>query len=114
MVNVSAERAPQTSDVVTEADFVRRRRDRLSPEHDPAFELAAAHLRWLAGFGQPQFESAAQCFDSISQGNKALILKGARVAHTGKPFNPAPAMEAAAQAWDRAMEAIDSAILHAA
>ncbi len=41
MVNVSAERAPQTSDVVTEADFVRRRRDRLSPEHDPALFATA-------------------------------------------------------------------------
>ncbi len=44
MVNVSAERAPQTSDVVTEADFVRRRRDRLSPEHDPAL-FATAYSR---------------------------------------------------------------------
>ena len=36
-----AERAPQTSDVVTEADFVRRRRDRLSAEHDPALFATA-------------------------------------------------------------------------
>ena len=41
MVNVSAERAPQTSDVVTEADFVRRRRDRVAPEHDPALFATA-------------------------------------------------------------------------
>jgi dipeptidyl aminopeptidase/acylaminoacyl peptidase len=41
LVNVSAERAPQTSDVVTEADFVRRRRDRLTPEHDPALFATA-------------------------------------------------------------------------
>ena len=44
MVNVSAERAPQTSDVVTEADFVRRRRDRVAPEHDPAL-FATAYSR---------------------------------------------------------------------
>ena len=44
MVNVSAERAPQTSDVVSEADFVRRRRDRLTPERDPAlFATAYSH-----------------------------------------------------------------------
>ena len=36
MAELRAERAPQTSDVVTEADFVRRRMDRLSAEHDPA------------------------------------------------------------------------------
>ena len=36
MAEAHAERAPQTSDVVTEADFARRRRDRLAPEHDPA------------------------------------------------------------------------------
>lgn len=41
MVNVSAERAPQTSDVVTEADFVRRRRDRVAPEYDPALFATA-------------------------------------------------------------------------
>ena len=41
LVECSAERAPQTSDVVTEADFVRRRRDRLSPEHDPALFATA-------------------------------------------------------------------------
>ena len=41
MAELRAERAPQTSDVVTEADFVRRRMDRLSAEHDPALFAAA-------------------------------------------------------------------------
>ncbi|MGZ8750463.1 MAG: S9 family peptidase [Pseudonocardia sp.] len=41
MAELRAERAPQTNDVVTEADFVRRRMDRLSAEHDPALFAAA-------------------------------------------------------------------------
>ena len=41
MVELRAERAPQTNDVVTEAHFVRRRMDRLSAEHDPALFAAA-------------------------------------------------------------------------
>jgi len=41
LAGLRAERAPQTSDVVTEADFVRRRMDRLSGEHDPALFATA-------------------------------------------------------------------------
>jgi dipeptidyl aminopeptidase/acylaminoacyl peptidase len=41
LAELRAERAPQTSDVVTEADFVRRRMDRLSAEHDPALFATA-------------------------------------------------------------------------
>lgn len=78
-----------------------------------AFELAAAHVEWLGRCGH-DFDGAEQHFRAISATCKSLILKGARVAHKGKPFDPAPAMESAAQAWDRAMEAIECAVVHAA
>lgn len=62
-----------------------------------AFELAAAHTQWL-GFDQP----AAQ-FREISAANKSLILKGARAAATGKPFDAREAVSAMALAWDEGM-----------
>lgn len=62
-----------------------------------AFELAAAHLRWL-GLDEP----AAQ-FREISAANKSLILKGARAAATGKLFDAKEAMAVTAAAWDDGM-----------
>lgn len=62
-----------------------------------AFELAAAHTQWL-GFDQP----AAQ-FREISAANKSLILKGARAAATGKPFDAREAVSAMALAWGEGM-----------
>jgi hypothetical protein len=78
-----------------------------------AFELAAAHTEWLGKFGY-DFDGAAPNFRTISATCKSLILKGARVAHTGKPFDPWPALGSAAHAWDAAMEAVETAVLHAA
>lgn len=78
-----------------------------------AFELSAAHVEWLAQHGY-DFDGAAREFRSISATCKSLILKGARVAHTGRSFDPGPAVEAAAQSWDRAMESVETAVLHAA
>ncbi|MEJ6022205.1 DUF1839 family protein [Ramlibacter sp. PS4R-6] len=78
-----------------------------------AFELAAAHLDWLARHGY-DFDGAATGFRTLSSTCKSLILKGARVAHTGKPFDAKPAMDTAAQAWEEAMEAVESAATNAA
>jgi hypothetical protein len=78
-----------------------------------AFELAAAHVDWLARHGY-DFDGAAANFRVISATCKALILKGARVAHRGKGFDPSPAIETAADAWDRAMQSVETAVLHAA
>jgi hypothetical protein len=72
-----------------------------------AFELAAAHLRWLATFAIPQLAAAAENFQAISQGNKALILKGARAAHTGKRFDPAALVSEMASAWDEGMAVLE-------
>lgn len=68
-----------------------------------AFELAAAHLRWLAGFGWAGLRPAADSFEAIAQGNKALILKGARAVNSGKPLDAAPLLADMAQAWERGM-----------
>ena len=71
-----------------------------------AFELAAAHLRWLAGFGLAGLLPAADCFEAIAQGNKALILKGARAVNSRKPLDAAPLVREMARAWDRGMAAL--------
>jgi hypothetical protein len=71
-----------------------------------AFELAAAHLAWLAGLGHPGLRAAGESFDAISQANKALILKGARAVCTGKPLDANALVGTMAQAWDEGMEQI--------
>ena len=71
-----------------------------------AFELAAAHLRWLAGFGRGELLPAAASFEAIAQGNKALILKGARAVNSGRPLDSAPLVQEMAQAWDRGMASL--------
>jgi hypothetical protein len=76
-----------------------------------AFELAAAHLRWLAGFGLATLLPAAESFETIAQGNKALILKGARAVNARKPLDAAPLVRDMAQAWDRGMAALGEVLL---
>jgi hypothetical protein len=75
-----------------------------------AFELAAAHLRWLAGFVQADLPPAAACFEAIAQGNKALILKGARAVNSGKPLDASPLLGELAGAWQRGMAALEEAL----
>ena len=75
-----------------------------------AFELAASHLEWLAGLGHPDLRAAGESFDAISQANKALILKGARAVHTGKPLDVGALVGTMAQAWDRGMAQIDDCL----
>lgn len=75
-----------------------------------AFELAAAHLRWLAGFGLTDLLPAADAFEAIAQGHKALILKGARAVNARKPLDAAPLVRDMAQAWDRGMGVLAEAL----
>ncbi len=75
-----------------------------------AFELLAANLRWLAALGQGELASPAERFNAISQGNKALILKGARAVHTRRPLDAGAMMQEMAQAWDDGMAALDQAL----
>jgi hypothetical protein len=75
-----------------------------------AFELAASHLAWLAGLGYPGLRLAVEPFEAISQANKALILKGARAVHTGKPLDAGSLVETMARAWDMGMARIDECL----
>lgn len=68
-----------------------------------AFELAAANLRWQASFGHPELIAPAECFEVISQGNKALILKGARAVNSGRPLDATPLISEMAGSWERGM-----------
>jgi hypothetical protein len=72
-----------------------------------AFELAGANLRWLAERGYGSLRAAAPPFDAISQGCKALILKGARAVHTGKTPDLQPLVNSMAQGWDEGMAAVE-------
>ncbi|NPC57358.1 DUF1839 family protein [Caenimonas soli] len=75
-----------------------------------AFELLASNLRWLAGFGHPQLRDAARSFDVISEGNKALILKGARAVHTGRALDASALLGDMARAWDEGMASLDKGL----
>jgi hypothetical protein len=77
-----------------------------------AFELAAAHVDWLAQQRHPSGD-AAERFREISAGCKSLILKGARVAATGKPFDGGALMDSMARAWWGGMDAVKSGMMAA-
>ena len=71
-----------------------------------AFDLAAAHLRWRAGFGAADAgdaAAAAAAFDHIATGCKALILKVARAVNSGRALDAAAAFDDMAGAWDEGM-----------
>ena len=73
-----------------------------------AFELAAAHLDWLARCGH-DCGDAPRRFREISSTCKSLILKGARVAATGKVFDSRSALDAMAHAWAEGMCILEAA-----
>jgi hypothetical protein len=68
-----------------------------------AFELGAAYLRWLEATGEDGLERAAVACDTIATSAKALQFKTARAVATGRPFDPGPAIEVMAAAWDETM-----------
>jgi len=72
------------------------------------FELAAAHLRWLAA-ARPSdaavVEPAAAAFDRINHAAKALILKAARAVNARRALDPALVVEIAAD-WQRGVDAL--------
>jgi hypothetical protein len=77
-----------------------------------AFELAAANLRWLAHVQQCQpLAAAAECFEAISKANKALILKGARAAFTGKPLDVDSLVGGMAGNWEQGMDLVERGLL---
>jgi hypothetical protein len=66
------------------------------------FELAARYMKWLTEHGRTDLAEAAEAFDSISGGAKALILKGARAVSAKKTVDFGPMFEAMESAWERA------------
>jgi hypothetical protein len=75
-----------------------------------AFELAGAHLRWLAQQGHGDLVDAAHSFDAIGQANKALILKGARAVNSGRPLAADDMLQAMATDWEKGMSALGSVL----
>jgi hypothetical protein len=68
-----------------------------------AFELLAAHTRWLLG---AEGEAAASAMDEIVAGSMVSSLKLAR----RKVFDPAPVIDSLAAAWERAVGGLDAAL----
>ena len=68
-----------------------------------AYELLAMNLRWLGEHGHGDFSEAAAHFEAISRANTALILKGARAAHTGRALDVARLVCSMEGDWDAGM-----------
>ena len=75
-------------------------RSRRSAWSAPAFEIGASHVDWLLGAAAT---SAAAALRRIVDGSKVLSFKLAR----RRPFDPEPAIDALAAAWDEAMTRLD-------
>jgi hypothetical protein len=72
-----------------------------------AFELLGSHLLWLDETGLAR---AAAHFGDLSRAAKALLLKLARIASTGKLRDLSPSFAEMAEAWERGMELVDGHI----
>jgi hypothetical protein len=66
------------------------------------FELAALYMKWLTEHGRVDLGEAAEAFDNISQGAKALILKAARAVSAKKTVDFGPMFDGMESAWERA------------
>jgi hypothetical protein len=74
-----------------------------------AFELAAQNLGWLDPAGEPALARAREAFEQIATTAKSFILKGARMANSGKPLDASAVFEQMAVAWDAGMHAAETA-----
>jgi hypothetical protein len=68
-----------------------------------AFEVGASHVRWLLG---ERGEPAAATMGRIVEASKVLSFKLAR----RREFDPSPAVEELATAWDEAFTSLDGAL----
>lgn len=66
------------------------------------FELAASFVRWLAAHGEADIEPAAAECEAIAAAARALQLKTARAASTGKPFDHTALLDTMAGHWSAA------------
>jgi hypothetical protein len=74
-----------------------------------AFELAALNLSWLNVDANPHITRAGEAFTQISTAAKSFILKGARMANSGRPLDASAVFEQMATAWDAGMYAAEEA-----
>jgi hypothetical protein len=73
------------------------------------FAFAADHLRWL-GVGEEVWEDAAEAFAGISSIASLLVMKMARIAHSGRQRDLSDSFAEMASAWERGMAALDRAL----
>lgn len=73
-----------------------------------AFELLAAHLRWLATQSYPELDEPARHFDAIGSANTSLLIEGARAVGTGAPLAANDLLQAMANDWERGMAQLAS------
>jgi hypothetical protein len=74
-----------------------------------AFELAAQNLKWLNVPADAHVERAREAFEQIATAAKSFILKGARMANSGKPLDASAVFDQMATAWEAGMHAADMA-----
>ena len=76
------------------------------------YAFTADHLRWLANLGlEPDATSdAAEAFQEISARATKLILKMARIAHSGRLRDLAEDFRVMAEAWDRGMRRLEAGL----
>lgn len=72
-----------------------------------AFELAAAHLDWVAANDHGAALRAAGAFRRIADGCKALILKAARAVTSRRPLDASALFDEMTLAWDQGMADVD-------
>jgi hypothetical protein len=72
----------------------------------PAFEFAAAYLRWLEANGECGLEPMAAACQMIASAVKTLQLKTARFVNAGRVFDPVPLIETMAAAWETIMSGL--------
>ena len=71
-------------------------------QYGACYELAEAHLRWLAGYGAPKLEAAADAFRDLALAAKSFQFQLARAMARKKPLDLAPLATMGAQ-WERGM-----------
>jgi hypothetical protein len=76
------------------------------------YAFTADHLRWLASLGIAPVatSNAAESFQEISARASKLIMKMARIAHSGRLRDLGEDFRAMAEAWDRGMNTLEAGL----
>ncbi len=73
------------------------------------FALTADYLRWLSDSGIPA-NQAADCFETLSSLASILVMKMARIVHSGQMRDLSKSFDKMAEAWERGMAEVDRAL----